>query len=149
MIRAMLDTNVLASAVIATKSAESVPGTLLREWRRQAFALVVSDHLLDELQRTLNNRYFSKKITIEEAAQVVWTLRHQAELTPILLAVAGAASHPEDDLVLAAVGSAKVDFLVTGDRKLQRLVRFRETAIVSPKAFALVLQSAHIPPRED
>jgi uncharacterized protein len=50
------------------------------------------------------------------------------------------ATHPEDDLVLAAAVSAEAGYLVTGDRQLQQLGRFRGVDIVSPRAFLAILE---------
>lgn len=149
MIRALFDTNVLASGFATLRKPESVPGSLIRCWRRSEFTLVVSDHILIELQRTLTKTYFAQQITIDETAQALWTLRHQAEVAPIVLTISGEASHPDDDLVLAATASAHVDFLVTGDRQLQKLGSFRGTTILSPASFLLVLESSRIPPKDE
>ena len=65
------------------------------------------------------------------AATVAW-LR-------LLQAKAGVATHPEDDLILSAAASANADYLVTGDAGLLGLTVFRETQIVSPRAFLDIL----------
>jgi predicted nucleic acid-binding protein len=49
------------------------------------------------------------------------------------------ATHPEDDLVLATAVSAHADYLVTGDRKLQRLGSYQGVRILSPREFLAVL----------
>jgi predicted nucleic acid-binding protein len=49
--------------------------------------------------------------------------------------VTGVASHPEDDPILATAVSASADYLVTGDRQLQRLGSYRGVSIVSPREF--------------
>ncbi len=69
-------------------------------------------------------------------------LRDKAEPTSVTIAVIGIASHPEDDLVLATAVSGNVDYLVTGDLKLQALGRFRDVAIVSPRSFLDRLERA-------
>ncbi len=50
------------------------------------------------------------------------------------------ATHPEDDLVLATAVSAAADYLVTGDKQLQRLGGYHGVAIVSPRDFLALLQ---------
>lgn len=149
MIRAVLDTNVLASGIAGVRQAESPPGELVRRWRRRAYSLVVSDHLLGELERTLGRPYFATRITPLQTTRLLWTLRTQGELTPISVTVSGIATHPEDDLVLAAVETAQVDFLVTGDRKLQAMGRFAGAEIVSPSRFVEILEASLKPPADD
>ncbi|MGN6483716.1 MAG: PIN domain-containing protein, partial [Thermomicrobiales bacterium] len=49
--RAMLDTNVLASGIVGLAAGASPPAEVIRRWGRREFALVLSDHVLDELDR--------------------------------------------------------------------------------------------------
>jgi uncharacterized protein len=61
---------------------------------------------------------------------------------PITVSVSGVATHPEDDLVLAAAVSAKVDYLVTGDANLRKVDRFQGVNILSPREFLFLLEQA-------
>jgi predicted nucleic acid-binding protein len=45
------------------------------------------------------------------------------------------ATHPEDDVILATAVSAKADYLVTGDTKLQHIGMYRGVVILSPRRF--------------
>jgi predicted nucleic acid-binding protein len=69
-------------------------------------------------------------------------LRSETTLTPITVNVAGVASRPEDDLVLAAAVSAKVDFLVTGDTNLRKVDRFQGVVILTPREFLALLEQS-------
>ncbi|CAN5710418.1 hypothetical protein BH23CHL4_BH23CHL4_29480 [soil metagenome] len=104
MIRAVLDTNVLASGIAGVRQVGSPPGEIIRRWRRRGFSLAVSDHLLGELERTLGRPYFATRITPLQMTRLLWTLRTHGELTPISVTVAGIATHPEDDLELPPIG---------------------------------------------
>jgi predicted nucleic acid-binding protein len=55
-------------------------------------------------------------------------------------------THPEDDLVLAAAISAIADYLVTGDRQLQRIAHFHDVEIVTPRAFHSILDGVSVDP---
>ncbi len=57
----------------------------------------------------------------------------------ITVVVDGVATHPEDDHVLATVVSARARYLVTGDKKRQRLRRYRGVTILSPRDFLILL----------
>lgn len=63
-------------------------------------------------------------------------------LTPLTYEVRGVASHPEDDRILATAASVHVDYLVTGDRKLQQLGEYVGVKIVSPRQFLEILEAA-------
>lgn len=141
MIRAVLDTNVLASGISGVRQPNSAPGELLRRWRRRTFILVFSEHLFRELERTLGKRYFASRLSLGQIDRFLATLRTQGEITSVSGSTRRIATHPEDDLILAAVASAQVDYLVTGDRQLQALRCFGRAEIVSPAEFITILDA--------
>jgi predicted nucleic acid-binding protein len=57
VIRAVLDSNVLVSGFSGEDEVSSVPGELIRRWRRDEFGLTVSHHILGEVGRTLAKPY--------------------------------------------------------------------------------------------
>jgi hypothetical protein len=69
--------------------------------------------------------------------------------SPITVSVAGTATHPEDDLILATALSVGVDYLVTGDSKLQRLRSYQGVTILSPRAFLEALTAGPGDDRDD
>lgn len=143
MIRAVLDANVVASGVLRYGSATSTPAEIVRRWLSGSFVFVISDHVIDEIERTLLvNPFFSARV--ERSVGVSWiaTLRSLATPTSITIEVSGVASHPEDDLVLAAAVSAAADYLVTGDRQLQRLGAFEGVTIVTPRDFLTIIEQS-------
>jgi len=113
VIRAILDTNVLASGISGVRQPNSAPGELLRRWRRRTFILILSEHLFRELERTLGKRYFANRLSPGQIDRFLATLRAQGEMTSVSGTTRRIATHPEDDLILAAVASAEVDYLVT------------------------------------
>jgi uncharacterized protein len=132
VIRAMLDTNVLASGFLSERAS---PGQRLRLWTYRRFTLVTSDDILSELERTFRQPYFRHRLTEDRIAADLELLRREAEIVTATTAVSGVATHPEDDLVLATALSGGADYLVTGDAKLQALGAFRGVVILSPRAF--------------
>ncbi len=62
-------------------------------------------------------------------------LRRKAELATVTVAVTGVAAHAEDDLVLAAAVSARVQYLVTGDAGLLAVGRHRGVTITTARFF--------------
>ena len=143
MIRSVLDANALASGFVGARLAASTPGELIRRWRAREYSLIVSDHILAETERTLTKPYFRRYLNPAQAASAVHLLRTKAERALITVAVAGVATHPEDDLVLATAVSAKARYLVTGDRQLQALRRYRGVTMLSPSSFLAVLRGAN------
>jgi putative PIN family toxin of toxin-antitoxin system len=148
VIRAVLDSNVLVSGFAGEDEASSIPGELIRRWRRDEFALTASHHILGEVSRTFAKPYFQRSLTLPQVTSAIRLLRSEAALTPITVSVARVATHPEDDLVLAAAVSAKVDYLVTGDTKLREVDRFQGVAILSPREFLTLLEQAETTPND-
>jgi putative PIN family toxin of toxin-antitoxin system len=140
MMQVVLDTNVFASGVLGARRSESTPGEIFRRWRRRTFGLITSPHLIEEVERTLADRFFTDRIPASDSAAAIEALKQDARIITLTTTVSGIATHPEDDLVLAAAVSAAVDYLVTGDKKLQQLGSYQGVAIVSPRAFLTLLE---------
>ena len=139
MIKAVLDTNVLALGILGFVNPQSIPGQGLRLWREGAYQLIVSEWILDELERTLTKPFFTHRLSTADAAAGVKALRERALSVAITRNVEGIASHPEDDRVLATALSADADYLVTGDRALQVLGRHAGIQIASARDFVEVI----------
>ena len=136
----MPDTNVLASGFVRTNP-QSPPVQLVDAWRAQLFILLVSEHILAELARTFEEPYFSTRLTSTQRTADISLISDEATITPITAQVHGVATHFEDDLVLATAVSAKANYLVTGDTKLQQLGTYEGVTILSPRAFLDMLQT--------
>lgn len=139
MIRAVLDTNVIVSGLISYESAGVPPSRILRAWTGGRFTALTSGPILAEVERALVKQYFLTRIPLEKRTAFVTTLRTESESVVLSVHVAGVATHPEDDLVLATAASARADYLVTGDRQLLRLGSFEGVSIISPADFLIVL----------
>jgi putative PIN family toxin of toxin-antitoxin system len=138
VIRATLDTNVLASGFAHPAS---VPGLLLGWWRLDTFELVLSEAILEELRRTLRRPYFADRMSVAEQESGLAGLAVAARKLTLQPFLAGVATHPEDDLILATAVQGHAHDLVTGDRQLQLLGSHAGVAIVSPRAFLDLLDA--------
>ena len=140
MVRAVLDTNVLASGATGFLIPESIPGQLLRAWQNDRFELIVSEHILTELSRTLQKPYFLRRLSQEQINHTLRLLRRRASMAQLTVSVSGVATHPEDDLVLATAVSGRTDYLVTGDRQFrERVGTHQGVRLISPHEFLELL----------
>jgi putative PIN family toxin of toxin-antitoxin system len=117
--RAVLDPNVLVSALISPKGASA---RLLLELRAGAFELVVSPHLLAELEQVLRRDKFRRYATSDEVKEYVDVLRDES----IVVDDPDPASDPigedpDDEYLIALARAARVDALVSGDPHLTGL----------------------------
>ena len=135
MIRAVLDANVIASGLVGYAIVASTPGEILRRWRSRAFTLVLGAHLLEEVERTLQKPYFTRRLSPDVRWEEMRRLRTDAEIVTITVQVTGIATHPEDDLVLATAVSAQADYLVTGDGGPLGVGEYEGVTIVTPRQF--------------
>jgi uncharacterized protein len=117
-VRAVLDPNVLISALLAPKGA---PGQVLAKWVIGEFELVVSPLLLAELERALAYPKLRERIAPDDAADFVSFLEGAAVAASDQEAPAPRSSDPGDDYLLALAEQAKA-VLVSGDQHLLDLV---------------------------
>ncbi len=128
--RAVLDVNVLVSAVL---SARGVPAELLRRNRDGAFELITSDLLLKELARTLAYPKIRKRIPVEKAsAYVSWVQDHSTNAEDPSGPLPVRSPDPDDDYLIALAMDRRA-LLVTGDQHLLGLSD--DLPILTPAAF--------------
>jgi putative PIN family toxin of toxin-antitoxin system len=152
MIRAVLDTNVLVSALLRPFG---TPGAILRSLRSGCFTIVFSPELLDELTAVLQNPRIRTKYGIDrpalEAISGLFALR--GEMTMISETVQ-ICRDPDDDFLLETAVAGRADYIVSGDVDLLILRKFRKTRIIKGRAFGSPLtrglkprvSTAKIPP---
>lgn len=129
--RAVLDSNVLISALISTGSP---PDFIYRAWRKRRFTLVTSRAQLAELQRASRYPKLQKLVPPREFGALINRL-HGALVLDKLPRV-DISLDSADNYLLAMAAAAEADFLVTGDaRGLLRLKKFGSTRILAPSSF--------------
>lgn len=142
MIKALFDTNVLVSGFASFKHPTRAPAQLLHLWQADFFELCISEHIIAEVKKTLDINYFKRRLKPEDIDEAIILLSEESTIISITTPVRGAATHPEDDLVISAAISGKVDYLVTGDQPLLRKVgnSYRGIAFAIPNDFLKILQ---------
>lgn len=134
--RAVIDPNVLISAIL---SQEGSPARVLRAWIGGAFELVLSAHLLDEMERVLRYPKIRKRISPEEATAFVASLRAEGDQRPDPKVVASiTTADPDDDYLVSLAASAHA-VIVSGDHHLLDLRD--QIPVYSPTEFLELLNS--------
>ena len=128
--RAVFDPNILISGLLSPRGA---PAALLRAWLGGDFELVVSDRLLDELERALGYRKIRARVDDSDAAEFVALLRTAAVHAADPSVVPKRSRDPGDDYLLALAESERA-YLVTGDADLHVLAA--QFPILSANRFA-------------
>lgn len=138
MPKAVLDTNILISAVITPRG---TPARILQAWREGAFELIASPPLLFEIQETLSLPKIARryKLTTEDIHDVLALLVSGAILVTGTTPVSTPISDPDDIPVLACAVDGRADYLVTGDGDLLRLRSYQRIQIIRPTDFLRIL----------
>ena len=129
--RAVLDTNVLISSVIAT----GVPHEIVVKGFSSEYQIVVSVATLTEFRDTLLKSPEKFQMDEGDVQQEVETIRYFAEFVDPDEEITAVEDDPDDDKFLEAAVAGNVDYIVSGDRHLLDLDSFQGIEIVEPRAF--------------
>lgn len=129
--RAVLDTNVLISAVIAT----GTPHAVVVAGFQGEYQIVVSVATLTEFRETLLKYPDRFKMSEDDIQEEVETIRYFAEFVSPTEDITAVDADPDDDTFLEAAVAGNVDYLVSGDQHLLDLDSFRGIEIVTPRSF--------------
>lgn len=132
--RVVLDTNVLVPALVFPGGPPEAVFHLALEGSIQ---LVTSSALLLELARVLAEKFARSE---GAAAEAVGSVAAIAMIVPPRERVRKITEDPADNRVLEAASAGEADRIVSGDRHLLRLKRWRGIRIQSPAAFLTELQ---------
>ena len=133
----MLDPNVVISGVLSSQGA---PADVLRALAAGEFELIVSQALLDELERALGYPKLRRHIDEAAAAEIVRWLADGATVAADPATDPPVHSRDPDDDYLIALAAAHHAALVSGDRHLLALEG--EIPVFSPRAFVGLLAEA-------
>jgi putative PIN family toxin of toxin-antitoxin system len=136
-VRAVLDPNVIISALISSKGA---PAAALSAWQDGAFELVVSPMLLAELRRALAYPKLQRQIDPTDADVLLdWIAASAVRVEdPAGHSLKVHSRDPGDDYLLALAAEANA-LLVSGDGDLLDLGQ--ELPIHTPRSFVALLQT--------
>jgi putative PIN family toxin of toxin-antitoxin system len=139
-VRAVVDTNVIVSALIRPKGRAAV---LWRRLSEGAFTAVFSPELIDEIAAVLGHpkirvKYRTRPWDLEDIA-ALFALRGDLVTRQEGIRIC---RDPDDDFLLETAVSGNAGYLVTGDKDLLELKKFRQTKIVKLSAFLAILEKA-------
>ncbi len=140
MIRTVLDTNTLVSAVINIGS--SVAAEIYQNCKDNHFVLVISPQILSELDEVLHREKVIKahKRSDKELQEIM------NGLSRVSLSVTGnfrieVVRDPSDDKILSAALEGKADYIVSRDRDLLDLNQYQGIKIITPEEFMGILRA--------
>lgn len=136
--KAVLDVGQFVSATIIAKGH---PGQILSAWRQDAFKLVTSMPILEDLRRVLAYPRIRKRHqwNDQEIDLFVDSLALAASLTSGKFELDVVKADPSDDKVLACAVEGRVDYIVASDEHLTKFQSFQGIPIVTPRRFLEIL----------
>ena len=137
-LHAVVDTNVIVSALIRPAGAA---GILMRRLREGAFTAVFSPELIDEIAAVLchpkiRTKYRTNPKDFEDIA-ALFALRGDLVTCEERIRLC---RDPDDDFLLETAVSGNADYLVTGDEDLLSLKKLRQIKILKPAPFLAILE---------
>ena len=143
MLRAVVDTNILVSGFI---SPLSYPREIEKRWRNEQFALFTSPQIIDEIRRVLYLPRIKQKYSLSESdiRAFILAITYKASCTAGSLILSGVAPDPGDDKIISCAVEAQADFIVTGDKKFQRLEEYQGIRIVNAESFIKILDDGPV-----
>lgn len=138
--RVVLDTNIVVSATLIRGGNED---RILRAWQRGAFEVVLSHQILQEMGRVLSYPKLRKLrwMREEEVVGLLELLAEESVLVPGRVRVA-ICRDPEDNKFIEAAIEARASYVVTGDKGLLALKRYRGIRILPSAMFLKILREA-------
>ena len=139
MLRAVLDANVMISAVIQPKGAS---GRILRSLlERNSFELIVSPAILAEVRRSVSYPKVRKYIKTSDEDIDLWFASMELIAQPVdgNLRIHAVAADPDDNKYVEAAVEGLAQFVVTGDKHLLSLKSYENIRIITPRVFVDLL----------
>ena len=136
MMRVVLDTNVLISAIL-------LKGRLSRFrelWKSGTLSPVFSKETFQEFKTVLSYLKFSLSKN-EIKAVIEDEILPYFEVIDIKEKIDGVCRDPNDDMFLAVAFNARAPYVVTGDKDLLALRKYKSIEIVSPQEYLALLKN--------
>jgi len=124
MVRVVLDTNVLVSALVCDGKSRRLVLRLL-----ESHTVILASQMLAELADVLSrNKFCINDSQVDSFLSSLVKTGKMVSYTPRFRVVS---EDPDDDVALNVAYNGKADFLVTGDNHLLALNQFKKTRIVT------------------
>ena len=141
MLRVVIDTNILVSALLSKKGR---PANIVAAWRERKFLVFTSEEAILEVERVLQELASTGKYIIskEDIESILNLLRKDAILVPGQIDTKGAIPQdPDDEKYLSIALEGEVNIIISGDKHLLDLTSYREVSIQNARQFLNTLNA--------
>ena len=138
MLRVVIDTTVWVSGIFW----HGLPNEILEMWKAGDFEIIVSEAILEEIERKLHEKAVEFEIETEIVSEWLDLITIEAIFVQPQEKIR-ACRDPDDDMFLEAAVEGRADFIVSGDKDLTDMGEFREIKLVKPTQFYDFLTRDH------
>ena len=134
MLRLVLDTNILVSAIISSGK----PRKLFKMGINRKYKILISKETLDELSEVLQRQKF--KMSGEEIIQIISALMKTGENVHVKSNFKVIRNDPDDNIIINVAYDGEADYIVSGDKDIKDLKHFQKIKIVSVDEIMKILE---------
>lgn len=129
--RFVVDTNILISATFWLGSSSKV----IREAENHKITIVISPQIIEEYAEVLCSKEIQAKIKKKnlEMKQTIQKIIEITEITDIKTKITHIKDDPDDDKILECAIDGKADYIVSKDKHLLNIGKFRGIKIITPE----------------
>ncbi|MGI0045746.1 MAG: putative toxin-antitoxin system toxin component, PIN family [Nitrosotalea sp.] len=135
MLRVVLDTNVLVSAIISTGK----PRKLFQMGIDGKYQIITSREILDELLRVIQRPKF--QMTRGDVIRTVSALMETGESVHVTSSFEVISNDPDDNIIINTAHDGNVDYIVSGDKDITHLKNFEKIKTVTVDEMLKILKS--------
>lgn len=125
MLRIVLDTNVMISAIIHNGK----PRKLFQIGINGKYRILMSKEILNEISEVLQRPKL--KMTGEDTVRIVSAIVQSSEIVPVKSQFQVIVDDPDDNIIINTAHDGNADYIVSGDRDITSLGKFHSIKIVS------------------
>jgi len=139
----VLDANVYVSALISDKGN---PAKIITKWLEEAFDILVSQPIIDEILRVTGYDRIQKKYVKvrENRLEFVALISEQGLWVAPLEKLTVVAADETDNRYIECAVAGGAQYIVTGDEHLLGVSDYQGIAVVTPAAFITMLETGNI-----
>jgi putative PIN family toxin of toxin-antitoxin system len=134
--RVVLDTNVFVSGLLVK---ESIPSRILYAFKEEKFILIISLEIISEILEVLIRPRFN--LEREKIFEIMSAIEIKSEKVIIPFTKKGIIMPyaPDDEKFLWCAEIGQADFIVSGDKHLLKVKKYKSIKIITPKEFIKIL----------
>ena len=125
----VIDTNVLISGILFS----GPPSRIVEAWRNREIRFVLTPEILEEYQKVTQS--LEEQFPEVELSSIPELIAIQSDLIQAPPLPKPVCADPDDDKFLACAVAGKAAIIVSGDKHLLRLSRYRGIEILTPRKF--------------